>query len=107
MSAITDKDQNAPSLTESPTVAMTESEDTRSRKSHSSRRRTSLQSRSRASDDSDPYEALERALTPDLETEAEHAAREPISHTRTGTSIGSTASRPPDFEVVFEEDDSE
>lgn len=58
------------------------------------------------SNDSDPYEALERALTPDQETPFERAAREPISRTRTGaTSITSSASRQPDFEVVFEPDD--
>lgn len=62
---------------------------------------------SRHSVDSNPYEALSRALTPDLETEAEHEAREPISYVRTGTSLGSTASRPPDFEVNFEEDGSD
>lgn len=55
--------------------------------------------------DSDPYEALERAFSPDLEIEAEHAGHEPISRARTGTSFGSTASRHPDFEVVFEPDD--
>jgi MFS family permease len=42
-----------------------------------------------------------------VETEAERAAREPITRTRTGTSIGSTASRPPDFEVTFADDDPE
>jgi hypothetical protein len=77
-------------------------------KSRRSRLYSGAQSRrSRRSQDSDPYEALERALTPDLETEAEHTAREPISHTRTGTSIGSNASRPPDFEVIFDTDDPE
>ncbi|KAJ3468450.1 hypothetical protein MRS44_002515 [Fusarium solani] len=62
---------------------------------------------SRRSHDSDVFEALEHALTPDLETEAERAAREPITYTRTGTSIASAASRPPDFEVFFEEGDPE
>jgi hypothetical protein len=62
---------------------------------------------SQASHNSDPFEALERALTPDLETEAEHAAREPITYSRTGTSVGSAASRPPDFEVIFELGDPE
>lgn len=57
--------------------------------------------------DSDPYEALEHALTADQETQAEREAREPIAYTRTGTSITSVASRPPDFEVVFEEGDPE
>jgi len=61
----------------------------------------------RASHDSDPFDVLERALTPDLETEVEHAAREPITYSQTGTSIGSAVSRPPDFEVVFEPDDPE
>ncbi|EEU45799.1 uncharacterized protein NECHADRAFT_38318 [Fusarium vanettenii 77-13-4] len=62
---------------------------------------------SRRSHDSDVFEALEHALTPDQETEAERAAREPITYTRTGTSIASAASRPPDFEVFFEEGDPE
>lgn len=60
-----------------------------------------------SSTDTDPLEPLSNALTTDLETEAEHAAREPITYTRTGTSIGSTASRPPDFEVTFEPGDPE
>lgn len=59
------------------------------------------------SQDDDPYEALEHALTPDLETEAEREAREPITYTRTGTSVTSVASRPPDFEVIFEDGDPE
>ncbi len=63
--------------------------------------------RSVHSDSSDPFEALERGLTPEQETQAERAAREPISHSRTATSIASAASRPPDFEVVFEIDDKE
>lgn len=61
----------------------------------------------RSSHDSDVFEALEHALTPDLETEAEREAREPITYIRTGTSIASAASRPPDFEVFFEEGDPE
>lgn len=52
--------------------------------------------------DSDPYEALETALSaPGVETEAERV----ISRARTGTSIASNASRHPDFEVTFDEDD--
>ncbi|KAK1994322.1 major facilitator superfamily transporter [Colletotrichum falcatum] len=70
---------------------------------HSHRSRAS----SHSSTDTDPLEPLEHALTADRETEAEHVAREPITYTRTGTSIGSTASRPPDFEVVFEPSDPE
>lgn len=57
--------------------------------------------------DDDPYENLEHAYTTDLETEAERQAREPIVHTRTGASTTSVASRPPDFEVVFEPNDPE
>ncbi|KAI8297652.1 hypothetical protein K4K59_003293 [Colletotrichum sp. SAR11_240] len=72
-----------------------------SRQSHRSR------ALSTSSTDTDPLEPLSHALTPDLETEVEHAAREPITYTRTGTSIGSTASRPPDFEVTFEPGDPE
>ncbi|KAJ5005453.1 hypothetical protein K4K48_007205 [Colletotrichum sp. SAR 10_66] len=72
-----------------------------SRQSHRSR------ALSTSSTDTDPLEPLSHALTPDLETEIEHAAREPITYTRTGTSIGSTASRPPDFEVTFEPGDPE
>ncbi|KAF3806023.1 Citrinin biosynthesis cluster MFS transporter mrr1 [Colletotrichum gloeosporioides] len=72
-----------------------------SRHSHRSR------ALSTSSTDTDPLEPLSHALTPDLETEVEHAAREPITYTRTGTSIGSTASRPPDFEVTFEPGDPE
>ncbi|KAK3942030.1 mfs multidrug transporter [Diplogelasinospora grovesii] len=70
----------------------------------------SSQARSHSSDDSDPLEPLERALSrPDQETDAEHAAREfgPISLVQTTTSIGSATSRPPDFEVVFGPDDPE
>ena len=55
----------------------------------------------------DPYEALEHALTADQETQAEREAREPIAYTRTGTSITSVASRPPDFEVIFKDGDPE
>ncbi|KAF5022883.1 hypothetical protein F66182_5075 [Fusarium sp. NRRL 66182] len=55
----------------------------------------------------DVLEALEHALTPDVETEAEREAREPITYTRTGTSVTSVASRPLDFEVFFEDGDPE
>ncbi|OAQ79177.1 MFS transporter [Purpureocillium lilacinum] len=61
-------------------------------------------------DNEDLYETLGRALTPDVETEAERQAREPITYTKTGTSVvstGSAASRPPEFEVIFEEKDPE
>lgn len=49
--------------------------------------------------------------SPDVETEAERAAREPATYTRSrDTSVGSggtTASRPPEFEVCFQENDPE
>ncbi|KAF7546785.1 hypothetical protein G7Z17_g8178 [Cylindrodendrum hubeiense] len=83
---------------DSPVLEPIKTADTqRSRRSFATRR----------SHDSDIFEALEHALTPDVETEAERAAREPITYTRTGTSIASAASRPPDFEVIFEEGDPE
>ncbi|KHO01055.1 MFS multidrug transporter [Metarhizium album ARSEF 1941] len=55
----------------------------------------------------DAHENLHHCVTPDVETEAERMAREPITYTKTGASIGSTASRPPEYEVYFEEDDAE
>ncbi|CEI69908.1 hypothetical protein FVEN_g7230 [Fusarium venenatum] len=57
--------------------------------------------------DPDILEPLEHALTPDVETEAERAAREPITYTQTGTSVTSNASRPADFEVFFQDGDLE
>ncbi|KAK7428723.1 hypothetical protein QQZ08_004818 [Neonectria magnoliae] len=86
------------SSTDSPVLEPIKTIDTqRSRRSFATRR----------SHDSDLFEALEHALTPDVETEAEREAREPITYTKTGTSIASVASRPPDFEVIFEEGDPE
>ncbi|KAL9572933.1 hypothetical protein ACKAV7_002618 [Fusarium commune] len=64
-----------------------------------------IETRRSRTHDSDIFEALEHALTPDVETEAEREAREPITYTRTGTSVTSAASRPPDFEVFFEDGD--
>ncbi|POR34910.1 Putative MFS-type transporter [Tolypocladium paradoxum] len=74
------------------------------------RTRTNRSQRSVATqrlDIEDAYETLEHAVTPDVETEAERMAREPITYTRTGTSIASVASRPPEFEVIFEDKDPE
>lgn len=62
---------------------------------------------SHETDDSDPLEPLGLALTPNFETQAEIDAREPVSHVRTASSVGSSASRPPSFEVVFGEGDPE
>ncbi|KAL6898813.1 major facilitator superfamily domain-containing protein [Trichoderma evansii] len=50
---------------------------------------------------------LERAATATVETEIERAAREPITYTRSGASMSSVASRPPEYEVYFEENDPE
>lgn len=69
--------------------------------------------RSRASveteriDNDDLYETLEHAVTVDLETEEERAAREPITYTRSGASASSVASRAPEFEVIFDDGDPE
>ena len=56
-------------------------------------------------DESYTYEALSRALTGESNPEA--AAGRDLTYTRTATSLGSVASRPPDFEVSFEPDDRE
>ncbi|KAI1082473.1 polyamine transporter 3 [Whalleya microplaca] len=71
-----------------------------SRRSRRSRCRRSSRA-SNASDDSDPLSPLELALSPGEGAEG----FEEVAHVRTTTSIGSSASRPPDFEVVFEHDD--
>ncbi|OTA55847.1 MFS general substrate transporter [Hypoxylon sp. EC38] len=63
--------------------------------------RSRSRSASNASDDTDPLSPLELALSPGEEVFEE------ITRTRTTTSIGSSASRPPDFEVVFDDDDPE
>jgi len=54
---------------------------------------------------SDPLSPLERALTPNLMTDAEQSARPALTYTQTGTSIATTGSRIPSFEVDFEDDD--
>ncbi|KAL7790315.1 major facilitator superfamily domain-containing protein [Trichoderma ceciliae] len=58
-------------------------------------------------DDDDVYRNLERAATATVETEAERAAREPITYTKSGASMSSVASRPPEYEVFFEPNDPE
>ncbi|KAH8886497.1 MFS general substrate transporter [Thozetella sp. PMI_491] len=71
-----------------------------------SRRSGRGRSHSASSDDSDPLSPLEHALTPDLRVENDFVTRE-LSLARTTTSIGSCASRLPDFEVTFEPDDQD
>ena len=69
------------------------------RRSRSSRRE---QGRSeRGSEDSDPLSPLGIALS--------HGSQgfDEIAHVRTTTSVGSSRSRPPDFEVAFSDDDAE
>jgi hypothetical protein len=63
----------------------------------------------RPSTDSDPLEPLEQALaSPDQETAEEREARHSIYRTQTGhTSITSSASRPPDYEVHFSSADDD
>ncbi|KAI0010672.1 polyamine transporter 3 [Xylariaceae sp. FL0662B] len=68
------------------------------RHSRRSRRRSHA---SIASDDSDPLSPLELALSHGEGAEG----FEDVAHIRTTTSIGSSASRPPDFEVVFDDED--
>jgi hypothetical protein len=63
--------------------------------------------RSRASDDSDPLAPLELAISPGYGVDDEDYDRTAIGRIRTTTSIGSSASRPPDYEVVFDEGDPE
>jgi hypothetical protein len=68
----------------------------------------SLSLTSNTSEESGPLSPLEHSLTTDIRTEAEQeAARAELVLTQTRTSIGSTASRPPDYEVVFDADDPE
>ncbi|KAI1372173.1 polyamine transporter 3 [Hypoxylon crocopeplum] len=77
-------------------------EDSLEPEKHGRHSRLSRSSRaSNASDDSDPLSPLELALSPGAE------AFEEVTHVRTATSIGSTASRPPDYEVSFEDDERE
>lgn len=65
-----------------------------------SRRASHASSRaSHATDDSDPLSPLELALSPGVE------AFEEVTQVRTTTSVGSSASRPPDYEISFEDDD--
>ncbi|KAI1210156.1 polyamine transporter 3 [Annulohypoxylon truncatum] len=79
---------------------MTSREDSLEReKSHS--RRSGQSRASITSDNSDPLSPLELALSPGEETFEE------IARIQTTTSIGSSASRPPDFEVVFDDNDPE
>jgi hypothetical protein len=69
--------------------------------------------RRRDSNDTDPLSELGSALEPENIAEPitpiNSSARPSrnVSRVRTGTSIGSAASRPPDFEVSFEADDPE
>lgn len=68
------------------------------------------------------YRNLEHAVSATVETEAERAAREPITYTwdverckmtktnsyiKSGASINSVAPRPPEYEVYFEPNDLE
>ena len=51
---------------------------------------------------------LEACITPDIEPESTAIGREAaLAYTHTSTSVGSAASRPPEFEVYFDENDPE
>lgn len=62
---------------------------------------------SHATDDTEPLSPVEAALSRGSHIDDDEYDRAAISHVRTTTSIGSSASRPPDYEVVFEDDDPE
>ncbi|ETS73457.1 hypothetical protein PFICI_14403 [Pestalotiopsis fici W106-1] len=62
---------------------------------------------SHASDDSDPLAPLEFAISQGYGVDDEDYGRAAITQIRTTTSIGSSASRPPDFEIVFVDNDPE
>lgn len=61
------------------------------------------QAPSQSSEDSDPLSPLEHALTPDLRLPNEQIISLSVAQTR--TSVGSSASRPPDYEIAFDTDD--
>ncbi|KAF3059552.1 putative transporter mfs2 [Daldinia childiae] len=68
----------------------------------SQHRRLSHSSRaSNASDDTDPLSPLELAISPGIQVFEE------VARVRTATSVGTSASRLPDYEVAFEENDPE
>ncbi|KAH8668856.1 major facilitator superfamily transporter [Xylariales sp. PMI_506] len=90
---------------ESIHIPAVESHDGHAGRPSISRRSRRSSHRSRASNDSDPLEPLEFAISQGYGVNDEDYDREAISHVRTTTSIGSSASRPPDYEVAFEEDD--
>ena len=71
---------------------------------HSSPRTSHSDSSSQVTRDSDPLSPLERALTPNLFTEAEQTGAD-LAFIRTATSFATTGSRIPGFEVDFTEND--
>jgi hypothetical protein len=93
--------EGSPHLYLSPLRETTTNRSHKSFQSHRGSRRSCSRS-------SGPYENPQRHLTQEAEVEdSQHSVHEVITHIRTATSIGSHASRPPDFEVVFEDDDPE
>jgi hypothetical protein len=68
---------------------------------------TSHSNSSHDSINSDPLSPLEHALTPDLETDAEHLARPALTYTKSGATLATTGSRLPSFEVDFAVGDPE
>jgi hypothetical protein len=57
--------------------------------------------------DSDTFEPLERTRSTHERIPADQFPHPYLQRTRTGISIGTTGSRPPDFEIDFEPDDSD
>lgn len=81
-----------------------------SRASRPSHRISHASLASNVSDNTDPLSPLELAMSPGYQNDPaadDEYDREAISHVRTTTSIGTSASRPPDLEVVFDDDDAE
>ncbi|KAI1473560.1 MFS general substrate transporter [Daldinia eschscholtzii] len=79
---------------ESHEASINEGQSQRRHLGHSSRAST-------ASDDTDPLSPLELAISPGVQVFEE------VARVRTGTSIGTSGSRFPDYEVAFEDNDPE
>lgn len=92
------------SSTGAPTPILMSSDDI-DKELHVSPRNSHSSSSSSDSRDSNPLSPLERALTPDLSTEADQKHRPTLTQTQTGASVATTGSRIPSFEVDFTEND--
>lgn len=98
------------SLTPIPTPTTLSSSGSADQDSTTSRPASPGAARPSIHDDAYPYDAITRALTGGSNPESACAGRDPsaaLTHMRTATSVGSVASRPPDFEVAFSADDKD